>query len=719
MRYQCPDCHKTFDRKSNYTKHMNRQNPCVIRKILPTPSDEQMNIIKAVGNGHNVMVNAVAGSGKSTTTNLIAKHLYPKKILVITYNRRLMDDSNLKAKEYGIDNIEIRTYHSLCSKLHNPAPTDSGIIKALAIDNEPEVSVDYDIIIIDETQDCKELLYNYMIKVINQNTKNVQLVILGDVRQNIYKFNGTDSRFLSLANMIIDNGKEWKNLKLSTSYRLTPAVADFVNKCILDQDIIVSGNNRNKNIKPEYHIINGFDDRAWGRWVDDFIKMLKNNDYRYDDVFILASSVSQKNRFNANPVTRLENALVCKNIPCNAVTFDDEQLNDDTMRGKVVFSTFHSVKGLERKVIVVLGMEDFFYNLGCNKNEPLDECPNILYVACTRVLEKMIIIHNGKNDYIPFLRKDLLPNYTNIKHYGTTFQFKPSIDIQHKKSISCRDFVRNIPEECFEPLNKYFNVISEKENSIVKNTLVSTSDDQYENVADIIGVAIVEYAVISIIKDITIRNMLLKNDEKIPKVYLNYIESPIKRFTSIKHMFKLANLFLSYCGHGFLFKIAQLNTYDFITQDIADLLKDRLNSNLSNRVMTEQNKTCTIERKDNTHTKELEIHGRCDIIDKETKTLWEVKCKQSLTTSDKLQLAIYAVAHKKSNYKYKLINLYTNEIIELTYDDCLRDLLGQVADAKYKYIQSISDIEFINKNNTKIIDKDIEVLSFDDSDDEI
>jgi DNA polymerase III epsilon subunit-like protein/signal recognition particle GTPase len=687
-----------------------------LKNDLPTPSKEQLEIITAVNRDFNVMVNAVAGSGKTTTINLIAKNVYPKKVLVVTYNRRLMDESNLKAKRYDLDNIDVRTYHALCSRLYNPAPTDRGMIEALNAKVKNH-SIDYDIVIIDEGQDCKSLFYKFVVKVLNDNTKNAQLIILGDIKQNIYAFNGTDGRYLSLADKILQNKKDWVSLTLTTSYRLTPAVAGFVNNCLLGSDLIIGGNTKCKNIKPEYHMVLGFDDGLWDQWVDDFKDMMKDNKYKYEDVFIIASSITQKSKFMRSPVTRLENALVRSGIKCNAVTSDDEQLKEDTMRGKVVFSTFHSVKGLERKVVIVLGMEDFFYNLGCNKNEPLDSCPNIIYVACTRSLEKLILVHNAMNNYLPFLNQEQLPNYTTIKKYGVYHPLKDKLsgNKEDDKTIGCKDFIKHINEDALDPFDPFWTVRKKAQNNPGVKAIIATAGDQYENVSDINGVAIVEHAVMPITKRINIREILLQKyggdddgagaDKKLPKEHLKFIK-PEKKFKSIKHMLKLANIYLSYCGHGFLFKVAQLNTYDFLSQEMADTFAERIRSNITTNghlLETETNLKHAVDwsiSKNNGQM--LTIYGRSDIIDHDNKVLWEVKCKHALTSSDRLQLIIYAVCYGKADYKYKLINTFTGEILELTYDDSFADLLAQIVCDKYRSVGTTTDAEFIESNTCSV-----------------
>ena len=54
---------------------------------LFTPSLEQQAIINTIKNGQHVAVNAVAGSGKTTTILGLASQCSESKIIQITYNR--------------------------------------------------------------------------------------------------------------------------------------------------------------------------------------------------------------------------------------------------------------------------------------------------------------------------------------------------------------------------------------------------------------------------------------------------------------------------------------------------------------------------------------------------------------------------------------------------------------------------------------------------------
>ena len=82
--------------------------------ILPEISDEQQLIVDAIKIDNNVIVNAVAGSGKTTTVCHIAKTLPKKRILLLTYNKRLKSETSKTLMNYGITNVYTSNYHSFC-----------------------------------------------------------------------------------------------------------------------------------------------------------------------------------------------------------------------------------------------------------------------------------------------------------------------------------------------------------------------------------------------------------------------------------------------------------------------------------------------------------------------------------------------------------------------------------------------------------------------------
>lgn len=75
-------------------------------------SDEQQKIISYEG---DMIINAVAGSGKTTTLIEFAKSRPNAKILYICFNRSVADEAKLKFEKLGLTNIRAQTIHSSAS----------------------------------------------------------------------------------------------------------------------------------------------------------------------------------------------------------------------------------------------------------------------------------------------------------------------------------------------------------------------------------------------------------------------------------------------------------------------------------------------------------------------------------------------------------------------------------------------------------------------------
>src|ERR1035437_2152859 len=77
-------------------------------------TQEQYDIINSTG---NIKINAVAGSGKTTTIIEYAK-ARPKnsKILYLAFNKSVKLEAAKKFAEKGLDNVKIETAHSLAYK---------------------------------------------------------------------------------------------------------------------------------------------------------------------------------------------------------------------------------------------------------------------------------------------------------------------------------------------------------------------------------------------------------------------------------------------------------------------------------------------------------------------------------------------------------------------------------------------------------------------------
>ena len=727
MPFICPHCYHAFDKKSNLTAHLNKKTPCVKKAQLPTPTQNQQEIINALNDGYNVSVNAVAGSGKTTTALLIASANPEKNILLLTFNYRLAKESSKKVQKYNIKNITVSTYHAFSKNYYLPDfHTDQGIITALEKNTQPMENINFDIIMLDEHQDCKKLLFTFSCKIMTDNKVQSLVCCFGDWRQNIYKFLMSDSRYLTMANKILNNSKEWVKRSLPVSYRLTPKVTKFLNKVILDNDVITSGNRANKDITPEYHIIDMFDEKQLKIWVSDFKDMVKHNKYQWGDIFILCTSIPKKKCSNkAPPIVLLENMLTEDGIPCLVTTNAEERLDDRLINGKLVFTTFHQSKGLERKIIVVVGMDSFFYKYRHNSKEPMASCPNAFYVALTRSQERLIMLHNNRSDYLPFINKEELNNYCKIKKYNEVIVSNKDRFKRGDEVFDCTDFCTFVNESWLKDFNKDIEIeeYSKSNSELVSEILIDPKKDSYINVSDIIGIAIVQLALLKSYNRLDIYTDIIEYIKDNPTLTKKIKDNgPIPSYVDIEKILKLSNQYLSYVRHGYKFKLKQIKEYNFVKQSYADILVERIIEQIPSDATIETEVPITYVTKRPLLGYDHIINGRIDIVDKINKTVWEIKCKNEITSSDILQLIVYAVAFSQQNdgYKFKIFNVTTGEIRELKYNKLHKKYLDDIIlNKKYCYPDEINDMTFVETNFRTIdIERPILEIDYEDEDED-
>jgi adenylate kinase len=96
------------------------------------PSGEQLIIINSK---MNTIVDAVAGSGKTTTAILIASENKSKNIFQITYNSMLKIEVREKLEKFKINNMKIHTYHSIVTNFYDNSSFDDEHLKKIIKNN--------------------------------------------------------------------------------------------------------------------------------------------------------------------------------------------------------------------------------------------------------------------------------------------------------------------------------------------------------------------------------------------------------------------------------------------------------------------------------------------------------------------------------------------------------------------------------------------------------
>ncbi len=495
------------------------ENPKKKYKLDPM-SEEQILVYKQIACGFNVIVDACAGSGKSTTILSIAKNMPEKSIMQMTYNSTLCNEIKSKARELELENLKIHTFHSLVVKYYtSEGYTDTIIRRVLSNNTPPRIPIKkIDILVLDEAQDMTFLYFKLMVKFCRDMGCNIQLLILGDYKQGLYEFKGADIRFLTCAETI---WKDFELLKtkffykttLKTSYRVTNQMASFVNNVMLGENRLVACRD---GPKVTYLRRSTFNAKKY--IVNKIKKIIETQGASPADFFILGGSVKGEN----SSIRKMENALVEIGIPCHVPMMETDKIDERVIEGKLVFSTFHSVKGRQRKYVFVMGFDHSYFTYFARNLSPI-ECPNTLYVACTRATHELFIIERDEerqfNRPFKFLKKShhQMKQEPYIDFQGipqSIFYKKTDENDENGHNVRMRngralpfhnvtptELIKFIPESVIEEivpiLESIFDKISpeppkenDKSHELDIPSIIKTRNGFHEDVSDLNGIAI-------------------------------------------------------------------------------------------------------------------------------------------------------------------------------------------------------------------------------------
>lgn len=684
---------------------------------LPQCSPEQQCIIDNLKNNKNVYVDAVAGAGKTTTILSVAKHSPDKNILLLTYNARLKSETRHKIAYYQLHNITAHSFHSFGVKHYNPAAYNN---LSLAIESPLQRKFNYNIFAIDEAQDLTYERFEFVCKIIKDNASDdpIQLCVLGDHMQCIYDFGDTpsDARFLTLANQIFSGMSvyPWVECKLSTSYRITQEMADFVNNCMLNDQRLFSAKGVGHS-KPRYLICNAFNDV-----ISEFNTYTNDLGYAPGDIFILAYSIRRKSVGHQSPIIQLENKLCADNVKVYASTSDDEVLNEDVIKNKLVLSTFHSTKGLERKVVIVFGFDMSFYTYFQKQANP-HICPNVLYMSNTRGMEHLTVVHHYTNQYLPFLDTDQLELWCDVdEQTRLPISSKPQGGPPKKNQLNVTDVCKHMSPNALDELCGMLEIIEVQPPRVSPNTNIPHTieiihpDGQCltEYVADITGDAIPIYLELVHTGQSKVLAQLKQSNISRVEQYVSGInvnldpnlgdrleENPadILKIATAQHCQK----------SGYRFKLEQLLKHDWVTtHDLTQFRQQFQNDNISERAEFEV--PLKLTHRGTIHTHGYPLSGVADCVDLTTKTMWEFKCTTMIQSEHKIQLALYMYLHMhEPKYKNMLENFYiynliTGQKLKLIFDKGSLDrMVFRLYDIKYHTSSQPTDQEFRSECNRR------------------
>ena len=713
-------------------------------------SEEQQLIINHILEGKNVVVDACAGSGKSTTILNLAKQCTHMHILDCTYNRNLRLDVEAKVEELNITNLVVHNYHSLAKAFYSKdGHTDTGIREVLSQQMKPIKEIPcFQLIVIDEAQDMTKLYFELVLKFTNDMPNDAfQVLILGDKMQGLYEFKGSDIRFLTLGHLCWEDhpklsSTQFEFCTLKMSYRITNEMSHFVNQAMIGEERLLAC----REGPPVLYVRK--DRYSMETSVVATIMQLIANGANYDDFFCLNASI--KNSRFYNPVRKIENMLAERGVPCYIPNDEtNAQLDNRVIERKVVFTTFHSVKGRQRKYTLVFGFDDSYFHFYARNLCP-QTCPNTLYVACTRATDRLIVLESKENTDsrpLPFLTMSHMDMKKKpyIQFQGDPMTFAPmkkqkKADSELKREITPTELIRFIPDHVLDIITpvvqQIFSVIEPPETTLQLASeneipsVIETKKQYFEDVSDINGIALPimffdhlrqsQEPVLQNIIDMNIRNMgsgkhgyLQKEAQDMPRTC-----------TSTSDYLYLANLSIATQERLYSkLKMIGRDEYEWLSETVIQNCFHRLNHVVASECTTETRwmpERTIIRYSDDLDHHYIDEFVRENMEDKTTlyrfcarvdlmtqESIWELKCTSELSFDHKLQLIIYTWLYymrmpedkreKKKRNSY-LFNIKTGEWLSLNASlEQLSFVMLQLLHGKFHRDKYKTDDEFVNE----------------------
>lgn len=657
-------------------------------------SEEQLKVLEEVKNGKNVICKAVAGAGKTTTLLNCALSLPEKRFLLLTYNRSLRDDVARRVTD--IDNIEVRTIHEKAGHVFGMIiDEDRKLYDRVNEEKEWDFVPYYDVLMIDEAQDLTPTYYKFIQLLYNEN---VQLVIVGDERQAIHGWHESSSDYLTYADKMFDNSKEWVNLILTTSYRLTIETAKFVNNQLFNKNVI-QGNGHGP--KPDYYI-HDYDKESrnigYKASIHTIIKAVNDaleEGFSHDEIFFLNPHMKIRN----NPPFTVALKEI-NNLNYTILTNDEKKEKSDLiLLNKLVAMTYHRSKGSERKCVIVNSVDESYmkYIIRHSRADWFDypnSLPNALLVAATRAKVKLKMISGCAP--LKTINIDTLADDCTIIYTGDMYierPLSPDPDDESRK-ISVCDFLRQLTIDDQVELDKYIIVRDSgkkmPEYSKRMPNMIINFGNIYEEVAHIYGIIIPQVVEYMIKGDVNQWNyygrLKIVSDEKELEPYTaNMTISTYYRYSRFitntrniignkKKTYRNAAQIAVYqhCFMGFWYMARQIKHYKWVnipfirelSNNLLTLLLPHMPQSGDKISMCDgtfslqkdsfsprdrlgfEEKTPTLNLYSEQEQRDLNVFGRCDFLTEDT--VWEFKLCKHLRANSYYQLLYYMAIQNKT-----------------------------------------------------------------------
>jgi len=572
-----------------------------------------------------------------------------------------------------------------------------------------------------------------------------QIMVLGDHQQSLYEFKGADARFLTMADQIWYKTKAFHDspfviCTLRTSYRITNPMAKFVNNTMLGNDRMIAP----REGEPVVYVRNSRYNIE--KTVLYQIQQLLQSGVKPSDIFILAGSVKGVN----SHVRKLENILVDNNIPCYIPIMDQDKLDERVISGKIVFSTFHTVKGRQRRYVFVVGFDQSYFHTVAFSMNP-KECPNTLYVGCTRATDGLFLLEfdNYANDRpLEFLKMNHHEmnacDFIKFKGIPQVQFFSPlernQESKQEKRYLTPTKLIKFVPDivldEITPIIERIFHHIPGNDIVIEIPNIIQT-EYGFEDVSDLNGIAIPSMYYDEIgrrwqsgKKQNVLFTMIEEAIIEMRENEHHYLKTIVKNLPrtceTIDDYLYLANIYVS-IQERLYYKLKQINRTEYTW--LSPAIIDQCRGCLENAIGKECEEGDVFTEETIIHHSHEEEHEKIDrflenhfsdtplekikfrftaIVDLITPcTLWEIKCTSKITIDHQLQVVIYAWLWQvigREPREFRILNVKTGEKWEMNASlEDLTQIVVALLKGKYMKPQDKTDEEFMRDIETIVI----------------
>lgn len=369
-------------------------------------TEEQQQLILLAKQGHNVLVDACIGSGKTSTIQVLCDEFRDKKILYLTYNTLLKLDAQNKISN---PNAKVTNYHGYVYGVLLSHGITTGVSDMLQRFNrvKPPLPYSFDMIVLDEYQDIEQEIAEMLDYVKSQNP-GVQIIAVGDMAQKIY-----DKTTLNVPAFIDRFLGTYDKLCFTKCFRLNHDHAAMLGRIWNKQ---INGVNENCKIRVMDQ--------------DEVVAYLARQ--KPEDVLCLGSRTGTLTEVLNQLEEEVPNVY---NKNTTYASIRDRDGNSRPSEKNAIFTTYDSAKGLERKICVVFDFTESYWqvrsSIAMTKYEILR---NIFCVAASRGKDEIIFVKDRKGAGLLSEETLSCPFIVNDE-FDKPFPISSMFDFKYKESV--------------------------------------------------------------------------------------------------------------------------------------------------------------------------------------------------------------------------------------------------------------------------------------------